>query len=1231
MEDLKCLADSNNMLQLSKALQKIEKAIEQQKKDSAKKESAIEELNFLKEQCLSNNIQLSLLSSQSLYGLVENNVLEPANVLTMFITMLSNANTPMKMSIIGQGIINILLLDLKVATFQLKSNQSYVCPFDMKTAQHPVITLMYKKNVDILDLATKLQGIVNHENEHIRSNSIEFLRPVFLYVLCNPIQIASAESIWSVFLKQHRLNGTNTQSLLHEIFTWCRITPDRCLSLSTQLMETIEVYLEANNNQSAFEYQIYLIALILSLIEYGYDPRNAFNTILKTIQQNDAQIDEEILNYMLITMSQIVHNIAPFYLRNALEIIKTLNEQNGIGNMIIRNMVLDSLIIRLAINGKSMSALVAADIDRLIKQLRKQNTESKNICSSDRFIKNIQYLHPLIAMNFNLGQLSTELCLDDRTKKRLKHFISFVKANNEFANEMHIFLRSILLSIEDLALSDIWTDILKQLTASAKDNSSLAGGTIYFILYLLAKETEGRKQMELLRGLTSFTAVKENMSLILNTYRSLSSSSSTELQIISIDLHTRLWLAENRTYQFLHKVLITDDEKLSVSDRWEMNVVKANAIKEICSQKASQHGTDLVAPLSKILNCSLDNDLASSLSLDAVIWLCKSHTVNIVSTWKVLRRVFESEPKPRTTKSLCEFFGEVSSLKSASNEYDLLFCEALKRLWNFITNSEDIEIIRAALRALRNFDLTELTLKHIPHILFNNIKLPREYQIQIAASHNDPNNDPLTISDVLPYIPGECLSIELFKNINQRALDDSVEFVTHLVEMEMSQFRSGVYFQAEGRPEPKELQNLHARSQLRAMIRFLCEQSERKSEPATAIQCLKCVAKKYSRPIPPLNWFFLIEYINNGMRFDGSTVDDQFKMKKYALMIAGNQSAHSGSAKSIVENYLQSFDSNTKNLEEIQITLEISVKSLGISPRILAAFLRNTLTFAYDLSASSHFEEKCHLEMGLESIVKTFDEKSLVPENVDIIIDAISRFNDILPRDSKIYDKYSTYVLKLPCESLDRLSTPVEWNSENFRKSLTVRAKAASFQKKFPTGSNPCMWINLLIDNAFDLRDPVADAERKEELLMTISDLLMEWQNERFTSEWIMYFLGKVQSNLNQDSTKETMVHSLFSLDLYMFCIVMVSGCATFVNDELSMNNRMRWLKKFPEALWLLSKLSSWDNHMPRIFEFLYHLKTQQNHLPNEYNSIICNTIICVRNHEYFLQKSTWNRFISLK
>lgn len=248
-------------------------------------------------------------------------------------------------------------------------------------------------------------------------------------------------------------------------------------------------------------------------------------------------------------------------------------------------MILDSLIIRLAINGKNIPAQVAANIEQLIKQLRKLNTGPKLTDSmgknESKSFRKALYYHPIIAMNFNLVYLSWELSAGSKTDrvKTLKRIISFLGHNKVFADEMHFFLRSILLSIGHLESLDVWSAILTHLLAHTSSD------TIYFVLYLLAQETEGQKQIELLRGLTSFAEYKENIPLILNTYRSLSSSSWPLLRILSIDFHTRLWLAESRTYQFLHKVLIEDYESISRINKWEINVVKANAIKEICAKK----------------------------------------------------------------------------------------------------------------------------------------------------------------------------------------------------------------------------------------------------------------------------------------------------------------------------------------------------------------------------------------------------------------------------------------------------------------------------------------------------------------------------------------------------------------------------------------------------------------------------------------------------------------------
>lgn len=68
----------------------------------------------------------------------------------------------------------------------------------------------------------------------------------------------------------------------------------------------------------------------------------------------------------------------------------------------------------------------------------------------------------------------------------------------------------------------------------------------------------------------------------------------------------------------------------------------------------------------------------------------------------------------------------------------------------------------------------------------------------------------------------------------------------------------------------------------------------------------------------------------------------------------------------------------------------------------------------------------------------------------------------------QIFDKYADLIVKLPSQLLDKLTTPTEWNSDNFQKSLIVRSKAAMTQKPFSTTANPLMWMNLLINGVID-------------------------------------------------------------------------------------------------------------------------------------------------------------------
>lgn len=258
------------------------------------------------------------------------------------------------------------------------------------------------------------------------------------------------------------------------------------------------------------------------------------------------------------------------------------------GNLILRNMVLDTLIVRFAINGKSLPSNIIKDFEYLISVILKQNSQNSNGSSSteEPFVKSTAVFHPNIIWNFNLVQLSMEICQSTNINTTLAPFVAMVNKSDSLAIELQLFMRSILLSSSQLELSfDNWEILFDRLTKIVRSNSDISSDAIYMVLYHLAKETNANKQLELLRGLVSFATLKTNVPMILNAFRSLTSSSSISLRVLAIDLHTRLWMTENRTYRFLHDIVTADDGTLSKKDQWEMNVAKAKAIKEICTKK----------------------------------------------------------------------------------------------------------------------------------------------------------------------------------------------------------------------------------------------------------------------------------------------------------------------------------------------------------------------------------------------------------------------------------------------------------------------------------------------------------------------------------------------------------------------------------------------------------------------------------------------------------------------
>ncbi|KAG4067715.1 hypothetical protein HA402_005487 [Bradysia odoriphaga] len=804
MDELKYLTNKNNIQQVTVGLQKLLKAIRAVKAQGTK-ENQIKEIDFLRELCTSEYSNLSLLAHQAFVRLVEDGTIEAAACLSMFMTMLPNTKYN-QYTAVTEGIVDLLLLDLKRRGALVEPAKNYTCPFGLKAPQHPIITLMQKNESSLSDLTNKINGICNHHDNGIRQHSIEFLRPVFLYTLCNPTSIPDSITIWTCLLS-HVKKSNKAKELVDEILCY-RKTSSATATLTTSLLlsDAITIMVAHGNVKTAVQFSFYLTAVLNDLVTCGYDPRPGFRIIRQAISEM-KQSDRLTCDLLLILLNHSLHNVSPVYLPDVVRLLKLIIITMDGGNQVTRAMILDGLIVWIA-----NFSLVPADglheikelIDFIIKSdgqvhLSMESADSDHPC-------NVQFHHPSVAIGYQLAMLSHRLDRDihDGDWKYLKEFLDSVQepSQQRFGNQIQLFLRGIFLN--DKLKTRHRLQIFEILLKLVKEDQDVATGLLLPVLFKLSREKEPIVQLELLRGLTQFAVVKENIPTILNT---LNSMTTGVLRSLSLDLYLRLWKQENRTYPFLHKLLHSSKEKDKEST--ELTIAKAFTIKEICELKPTQHGTDLVVHLSNILNQSsgLEGETSTTLAIEAIIILCNSHTVNIASTWKALSQKFDNENRKRPTITLCKFFGQVPLLRSPTQEYEQLYTEAVSKLWHYILHSDCSEVISSALAALQNFDYCGLALAQIPDIFRQNLAIPSAYIKNVSDAKT------IDAVDVLDYIPGQCW-VQLIQKVNPSAMGSAADLVSHYIHNEIEAYRGGVYHLPEGKPEPNNLKQLHNRSPL---------------------------------------------------------------------------------------------------------------------------------------------------------------------------------------------------------------------------------------------------------------------------------------------------------------------------------------------------------------------------------------------------------------------------------
>ncbi|XP_074923401.1 focadhesin isoform X7 [Chelonoidis abingdonii] len=329
-------------------------------------------------------------------------------------------------------------------------------------------------------------------------------------------------------------------------------------------------------------------------------------------------------------------------------------------------------------------------------------------------------------------------------------------------------------------------EVLSATVDIAKADSSQVPNLIPVLMFKLGRPLEPLLYRDILYTLPTLGVHKVCIAQILRVIQVL--GSTPKLRPITLRLMTSLWEKQDRVYPELQRFMaMSNMPSLSIGKDtlWEKVIAKAASIRDICRQRPYQHGADMLAAISQILNECTKPDQATpaALVLQGLHALCQAEVVCIRSTWNALSPKLSCDTRPLILKTLNELFGLVPSLTVNTNEYEKFKAQVVSSLWSH-TQSKDSTVAISAYKSLSEFGSEEHTILH----------LPEQARPEVGPSEEMDKNEEEE-KEVDLSVPGSSY-IKLLSLTLPSVLPAFEEFVASLVKQEMANMPRGVYHSA---------------------------------------------------------------------------------------------------------------------------------------------------------------------------------------------------------------------------------------------------------------------------------------------------------------------------------------------------------------------------------------------------------------------------------------------------
>uniref|UniRef100_A0A8U8C9B2 FOCAD protein n=1 Tax=Geospiza parvula TaxID=87175 RepID=A0A8U8C9B2_GEOPR len=757
LDDIKKRFEFPNAVVQSQAVGHLIAAVLKEKVSSKKIKQASDQtpaLNLLWEKCCSENVALRTACCEGLVALVVEKHAELDYVLHGALNLIPSARNV-------HGLVKTICKLIQIQAVQLRKDGDHFVwsLYGIRSTPHPLITVLENRPDCWPVLLQQITAFFHQCPERAEDSCVGIMAPFLRYLYCEPSQLREyAElrmGLLKILLQPHGPKNKEAPSMLEcEILRLlCDLIPHLQLKDLLQVTEALfflqELFLSLLRYPLFWEVQLLQLSLqLLCFCEVCLNVTGECSSLITLIEDNFELLKEVFpVNQYIVGLALLLLQTPESQQKSVLSLAYKLLSCSETQDISTTALTLVMPVLQI-LSSTTVGDCLSGDVSGTTRQQLAVNLLGilKEKGAPCKLLWPITSSYSSLYTTWKIMELMKE-------KSAATKWLSSVKSLLPFSTQIpaHVFLLLAYLLIQENG--DSLHGVLQATTEIAKADCSQVPNLISVLIFKLGRPLEPALYREILYTLPTLGVHKVCVAQILRAIHML--GSTAKLRAIASRLMTSLWERQDRIYPELQKFLaISDMSSVSVDKdaQWEKLIAKAACIRDICRLRPYQHGADMLAAISQVLNECTKPDQASpaAIVLQGLRALCEAEVVCIRSTWNALSPKLSCDTRPLILKALNELFSLVPSLTVNTNEF------------------EDALVAISAYKSLSSFDSEEHTILHLPR----QVSMV-SFVSQLSASH-------------IPFLSCHCIPLH-------PAFE---EFATSLVKQEMTNMPRAVYHSA---------------------------------------------------------------------------------------------------------------------------------------------------------------------------------------------------------------------------------------------------------------------------------------------------------------------------------------------------------------------------------------------------------------------------------------------------